>query len=175
MLKNQSSISIQQQGENLLNRLQNTQALTPILRDKKSSAIQQQRESWRQRLRDAQARAPILNERLKRRQDLLKQGAIASDQVLEAEQEYTESLQNISEIQAQFKQLDVDEAQAEQTYLDNLSKISEIQVQLKQLDVEKTDRHLPIIHNGKLRENDFFVENRYEPKLGEQPQAKAAI
>jgi hypothetical protein len=43
------------------------------------------------------------------------------------------------------------------------------------LDVEKTDRHLPIIHNGKLRENDFFVENRYEPKLGEQPQAKAAI
>lgn len=147
LLKNQSSISIQQQRENLLNRLQNTQALTPILRDKKSSAIQQQRESLQQRLRDAQARAPILNERLKRRQDLLKQGAIASDQVLEAEQQYTESLQNISEIQAQLKQLDVDEAQAEQIYLDNLSKISEIQVQLKQLDVEKTDAEQKYLEN----------------------------
>ena len=153
LLKNQSSVSIQQQRENLSKRLENTQTLTPILRNKKSSAIKQQRISLQQRLRDAQAKAPILKERLTRRQELLKAGALSADQVLEAQQQYTESLQNISEIETQLKQLEVDEAQSEQTYLDNLNKISEIQAQLKQLDLNQTEAEQNYVENlNKLSE-----------------------
>ena len=147
LLKEESSISIEQQRENLRKQLENTQTLTPILRNKKREAIQQQRISLQQRLQDAKARAPVLQERLKRRQELLKEGAIAADQVLEAEQQYKESLQTVSEIETQLKQLDVDETQAEQTYLDNLNKISEIQVQLKQLDVQKTEAEQKYLEN----------------------------
>ncbi|HEY9851559.1 MAG TPA: NHLP bacteriocin system secretion protein [Leptolyngbyaceae cyanobacterium] len=147
LLKEESSISIQKQRESLLTRLQDLQTLTPLLRQKRNSAIQQQRASLQQRLKDAQARAPVLQERLKRRQELLKAGAIASDQVLEADQQYTDSLQRISEVETQLKQLDLDEAQAEQTYLDNLSKISELQVQLKQLDVQQTEAEQKYLEN----------------------------
>lgn len=147
LLKKESSISIEQQRENLRQQLKNTQTLTPVLRNKRRDAIQQQRSSLQQRLQDAKARAPVLQERLNRRQELLKEGAIASDQVLEAEQQYKESLQTVSEIETQLKQLDVDESQAEQTYLDNLNKVSEIQAQLKQLDVQKTEAEQKYLEN----------------------------
>ncbi|MFB2920446.1 MULTISPECIES: NHLP bacteriocin system secretion protein [Aerosakkonema] len=147
LLKTESTVSIQQQRENLLKRLQDMQTLTPVLKNKRSDSIKQQRVSLQQRLRDAQAKAPILQERVKRRQELLNEGAIAADRVLEAEQEYTDSLQRVSEIQTQLKQLDVDEAQAEQAYLDNLSKISEIQTQLKQLDLQQTEAEQKYLEN----------------------------
>ncbi|MBD2181934.1 NHLP bacteriocin system secretion protein [Planktothrix sp. FACHB-1355] len=147
LLKTESTVSIQQQRENLLKRLQDMQTLTPVLKNKRSDSIKQQRVSLQQRLRDAQAKAPILQERVKRRQELLNEGAIAADRVLEAEQEYTDSLQRVSEIQTQLKQLDVDEAQAEQGYLDNLSKISEIQTQLKQLDLQQTEAEQKYLEN----------------------------
>lgn len=147
LLKEQSSISIEQQRENLLARLKDTQTLTPILRNTRIGAIEEQRKSLIQRLQDARSEVPILKERLAKRQELLKEGAIAADRVLEAEQQYTQSLQNISQIQAQLKQLDVDRTQAEQTYLDNLNKISDIQTQLKQLDLQKTESQQKYLEN----------------------------
>lgn len=170
LLKEESSVSIQKQRESLLKRWQDMQNLTPLLRQKRNSAIQQQRTSLQQRLKDAQARAPVLQERLKRRQELLKAGAIASDQVLEADQQYTDSLQRISEVETQLKQLDLDEAQAEQTYLDNLSKISELQVQLKQLDVQQTEAKQKYLENvNKINEiKSQLKELNTQQKTSEQ-------
>lgn len=147
LLKNQSTSSITKQGESLQQRLQNLQSLTPVLRSKRSGAIQQKRESLQQRLRDAKAQAPVLKERLEIRQELANQGAIPKDQVLEAERQYRDSLQNVAEIQAQLKQLDVDETQAEQAYLENLNSIGEIQSQLKKLELDKTEAEQRYVDN----------------------------
>ncbi|HEY9301544.1 MAG TPA: NHLP bacteriocin system secretion protein, partial [Phormidium sp.] len=147
LLKNQSTSSIAKQRENLQQRLQNLQSLTPVLRRKRSGAIQQKRESLQQRLQDAKAQAPVLKERLEIRQELAKQGAIPKDQVLEAERQYRDSLQNVAEVQAQLKQLDVDETQAEQAYLENLNSIGEIQSQLKKLELDKTESEQRYVDN----------------------------
>lgn len=147
LLKNQSTSSIAKQRESLQQRLQNLQSLTPVLRSKRSGAIQQKRESLQQRLTDAQAQAPVLKERLEIRQELVKQGAIPKDQVLEAERQYRDSLQNVAEVQAQLKQLDVDETQAEQANLENLNSIGEIQSQLKKLELDKTEAEQRYVDN----------------------------
>ncbi|MBE9224931.1 NHLP bacteriocin system secretion protein [Phormidium sp. LEGE 05292] len=147
LLKNQSTSSITKQGESLKQRLQNLQSLTPVLRSKRSGAIQQKRESLQQRLQDAKAQAPVLKERLEIRQELAKQGAIPKDQVLEAERQYRDSLQNVAEVQAQLKQLDVDQTQAEQAFLENLNSIGEIQSQLKKLELDKTEAEQRYVDN----------------------------
>ena len=147
LLKNQSTSSIATQRESLQQRLQNLQSLNPVLRSKRSGAIQQKRESLQQRLRDAKAQAPVLKERLEIRQELAKQGAIPKDQVLEAERQYRDSLQNVAEVQAQLKQLDVDQTQAEQAYLENLNSIGEIQSQLKKLELDKTEAEQRYVDN----------------------------
>jgi len=147
LLKNQSTSSIAKQEETLQQRLQNLQSLTPVLRSKRSGAIQQKRESLQQRLQDAKAQAPVLKERLGIRQELAKQGAIPKDQVLEAERQYRDSLQNVAEVQAQLKQLDVDQAQAEQAYLENLNAIGEIQSQLKKLELDQTEAEQRYLDN----------------------------
>ncbi|MFB2934486.1 NHLP bacteriocin system secretion protein [Aerosakkonemataceae cyanobacterium BLCC-F154] len=173
LLKSQSSSSIAKQRESLQQRLQNLQSLTPVLRSKRSGAIQQKRESLQQRLRDAKAQAPVLKERLEIRQELAKQGAIPKDQVLEAERQYRDSLQNVAEIQAQLKQLDVDETQAEQAYLENLNSIGEIQSQLKKLELDRTEAEQRYVDNlnkiseieTQLKELDTKEKNQEQQNL----------
>jgi HlyD family secretion protein len=131
--------AIAQQRAALEQRLQQTQSLTPIIRSKDIGALAQQRQNLQQRLQEATALAPTLKDRLERRKSLKAQGAISDDTVLEAEQTYADSIQKISDIKQQIKQLEISQVQAEKSYRDNLSQIDDVKAQLKQLDTkEKT-------------------------------------
>jgi len=57
---------------------------------------------------------PILQQRLAKQQELQQQGAISSERVLQAEQEYRQTHQNISDAQAQLQQLRVQETELQQ-------------------------------------------------------------
>ncbi|MUG95836.1 NHLP bacteriocin system secretion protein [Scytonema sp. UIC 10036] len=119
-----------------MQRLRDTQTFTPAFYEKGLNAIRQQRISLQQRLKDATALVPVLKDRLEKRQQLLNAGAITNDAFLQAGQEYRQGLQTVSDIQAQLKQLDVQETEAQQRYLGNLSSIGELQAQLKDLDTK---------------------------------------
>jgi HlyD family secretion protein len=133
----QQIITIAQQRQNLEVQLQQAQALTPILKSKNLDAIAQQRQNLQQNLRDAETLAPTLKQRLERRQALKNEGAISDDVVLEAQQTYLNSLQKISELKQQLKQLDINQVQAQKSYLENLNQIDKFKTQLTELNTQQ--------------------------------------
>lgn len=147
ILKAKGLDAIKQQQINLQQRLQDTQRLTPVLKNQGLTAIGQQRISIQQRLKDAQALVPVFGQRLQKRQELAKIGAIATDSVLQAEQEYQQGLQTVAQLQAELKQLDVSETQTQQNYLQNLRTTGEIQAQIQQLVLESTKTEREYLDN----------------------------
>ncbi|NEO76865.1 MAG: NHLP bacteriocin system secretion protein [Moorea sp. SIO4G3] len=118
----------------LQQRLRDTETLTPRLQDQGLTSILSQRRSLQQQLKDAEELTPILQQRLAKQRDLQQQGAISSERVLQAEQDYREIRQTISEIQAQLQQLQVQETELQQNYLENTNTITQIKAELETLD-----------------------------------------
>ncbi len=129
--------AMKQQSESLRQNLQAVQKLTPILRDKGLNSIQRDRVNQTQTLKQLQKLLPTFQQRLNNRQQLLNEGAIAGDMVLQAQQDYLNAVTQINEAESQLKQLDVKEADAQRQYLENLNSIKDLQAQLKQLDSKK--------------------------------------
>ena len=147
VLKNREIKAIKQEQVSIKKQLSEIQVLTPTLRDKSLKALEKQKVSIQQQLQDAQDQSPVLQERTENRRSLSEDGAISSDSVLEAEQEYRENLQNISKLQADLKQLETQQTEVEQKYLDNLDVISKYQTQLRELDIKETETQQKYLDN----------------------------
>ncbi|NET73518.1 MAG: NHLP bacteriocin system secretion protein [Sphaerospermopsis sp. SIO1G2] len=162
--QNQNFIDLEQQKNNLQlqalqekrailqQQLQDNQILIALLRQTTDSAIQQKRISVQQSLQDAKALIPVFNERLQTRRELLSKGAIAQDIVLEAEQTYQQNLQQISELQTQLKQIEVESTNSRKQYTDSLNNISEIKIKIQQIDTEEkslTQAELSVVTDRK--------------------------
>ncbi|WP_375512526.1 NHLP bacteriocin system secretion protein [uncultured Nostoc sp.] len=128
---------IAQQRQSLQQSLQAVQKLTPILKDKGLDSIGRDRANQKQRLKALRELLPTFKQRLNNRQQLLQQGAIAGDTVLQAQQDYLNAVTQINEAESQLKQLDVKEADAQRQYLENLNSIKDLQAQLKRLDSQQ--------------------------------------
>ncbi len=147
ILKEREIVAIQQEQATLQQQIEDVQALTPTLRDKQIKAIAEQRISLQQQLQDAREQAPILKERSEKRRLLSAEGAIAADLVLEAEQAYRQSLQEIAQLKAELKQLETQQIETEQKYLDNLDVISKYQARLKELELKETETEQKYLDN----------------------------
>ncbi|MEH2142005.1 NHLP bacteriocin system secretion protein [Nostoc sp.] len=129
--------AIAQQRQSLQQSLQAVQKLTPILKEKGLDSIESDRVNQKQRLKALRQLLPTFNQRLNNRQQLLQQGAIAGDTVLQAQQDYLNAVTQINEAESQLKQLDVKEADAQRQYLENLNSTKDLQAQLKRLDSQQ--------------------------------------
>lgn len=158
VIKNQQIDAIKQERASLQQKLSVAQKMTPILKNKGLQAIEEQKNSLQKHLQDQKALAPSLKERFEKRRSLLKQGAISADQLLQAEQEYKQNIQNIFKLKAELKQLDVRETEIEQKYLGNLGTISQYQAKLRELDVKETQ-----------------IQQKYQEKLSITSQLKAEL
>ena len=83
--------------------------------------------------------APVLKERSEKRRSLAEQGAISTDQILEAEQQYKQNLQDIFKLKAELKQLETQRTEVEQKYLDNLDLQGQYRAKLRELNVKETE------------------------------------
>ena len=129
--------AIGQQRQTLQQSLQAVQKLTPILKEKGLDSIESDRANQKQRLQALRELLPTFQQRLNNRKQLLQQGAIAGDTVLQAQQDYLNAVTQINEAESQLGQLDVKEADAQRQYLENLNSIKNLQTQLKQLDSQQ--------------------------------------
>ena len=126
--------AITAERQTLKQRLQDTQKLTPNLKNEGFDSIFQQRRSLQQRLKDAKELTPILERRVTKQQELQKEGAISEERVLQADREYRQTRQNVSQIQAELQQLRLQETELQQKHLENLNNITQIKVDLEKLD-----------------------------------------
>ncbi|RCJ24970.1 NHLP bacteriocin system secretion protein [Nostoc sp. ATCC 43529] len=144
--------AIQQQRQSLQQNLQTLQKLTPILRDKGLDSIQRDRTTQIQSLQSLRELLPTFKQRFDNRKQLLADGAISGDTVLQSQQDYLNAVTQINEAESQLKQLDVKEADAQRQYLENLNSIKDLETQLKQLDSKEAtlaQQDLEVVTNRK--------------------------
>ncbi|MDP5339575.1 MAG: NHLP bacteriocin system secretion protein [Nodularia sp. (in: cyanobacteria)] len=147
--------AIASQQTSLQQQLQNSQALTPMLQKQGLAAIKQQRASLQQQLLDAQQLNPIFAKRLQNRQQLIQLGAISQDTLLQAEQEYRQALQSVTNIQSQLQQLQLQEVETQQRYLNNLHEITKFQAQLAELATRNQQLEQDNLENTQIREKEL--------------------
>lgn len=143
--------AIQQQRQALEQSLQATEAVTPLLREKGLESIQKERENLQEQLRITQSLVPTFQQRLELRQELRREGAVSSDAVLAAQQEFLNTQVKTDEIESRLKQLDVREADAQRQFLANLNSVKELQAQLAALNTKLA---------GQLEQDSAVAANR---------------
>jgi len=133
-------VALQQQRLTLENSLQATQSVSPLLREKGLESIRSDRQNLQQRLQTTRELLPTLRQRYEIRQQLLQEGAVSGDAVLQARQELIDGEARVNDAQSQLKQLDVKEADAQRQYLENLNSIRDLQARLKELDTKQASQ-----------------------------------
>ena len=126
-----------QNRKNLEKNLRANRQLYPRLREQSLISIAQKRENLQQRLGQIKNLLPTLEERIKGRRRLLEEQLITGDALLTAEQEYFRSLTELSQLESQIKELDLQETNYEQQYLENLSRLDQIQARIQEIDVQE--------------------------------------
>ncbi|NMG05532.1 NHLP bacteriocin system secretion protein [Brasilonema sp. UFV-L1] len=149
--------NLEKQRAVLVENLRSFQAFGPILLEKSLQSLAQRRESTKQSLERASALIPALKKRLEIRAGLRQQGAINEDTLLQVQQEYTDSLTKVSDLQAQLRELDSQESQAQAEYIKNLNSIKDISTQIQNLDVQaaqltQQDREQSLNKNNQVQE-----------------------
>jgi HlyD family secretion protein len=164
-----------QQRLTLLQSLENSQRLTPVLRDKDLQSLREDRKNLEQRVQALQTLLPILEDRVQKRQQIFEEGAISSELVLQARQEYLNNQAVLADAQSQLKRLDAKEAEAERQYLGNLTSISRIEAQLRDLDSQETGLAQQNLESKNLRQNRIQEVKRNIARLELQLQEKSKI
>lgn len=149
--------AIATERSSLEQKLQATRNLTPLLQVEGLNSISQQRQSLQQKLLDARELTPILEQRLLKQTELLELGAISRDRVLQAEQDYRQTRQQLSEIQAQLQELRLQESKLQQQYLENTNSIAQIKAELAQLTTR----------SKQLEQNNLEASNNEENQIQE--------
>lgn len=150
--QNADKNAIQEQRQSLEQNIQAIQKLTPILKEKGLDSIQRDRANQIQSLQALRDLLPTFKQRWDKRQELLQEGAISGDTVLQSQQDYLNAVRQINEAESQLKQLDVKEADAQRQYLENLNSIQDLQAQLKQLESKEAtaaQQDLEVLTNRK--------------------------
>ncbi|GAB4532449.1 MAG: hypothetical protein Tsb0014_16870 [Pleurocapsa sp.] len=138
-LRNKSLETLAQNRQNLENSLKDYQGLVPEMRTKSLDSLAQNRASLNQRINQIKSLLPTLEGRIESYRNLLEEQLITGDVLLSTEQEYFNSLAQLSELETQLKQLDLEETNTQGQYLQNLNQIDEIKANLKQLDVDEAN------------------------------------
>ena len=155
----------------LKNRLSSLEKILPTLRQKSLAAIAEKRESLQQRVSQIRDLLPTLEKRLEERNRLLEQQLITGDALLNAEREYFNSLTELSNLEAELTQVDLQETDAQQKYLQSLSQIDDLKGQIQLTNVQEADLQRQYLQglnqidelNTKIKE----ISSR-EAKLAEQ-------
>ena len=152
---NQEKQFIQQQRQVLHQRLRDATALVSDFKRREIGAISQQRQALEQRLQDARDLAPILKQRLENRNRLRKAGAIAVDDVLQAEESYRETMSEMTDLQAKLQELNIRELEAEKSYRETLSENADLQAKLQELQSKEKGIQQQNLEAANTRKNQI--------------------
>ncbi|MEM6614262.1 MAG: NHLP bacteriocin system secretion protein [Cyanobacteria bacterium P01_C01_bin.72] len=138
-LRNKSVATLGQNRQNLEANLVNYEGIVPTIRSKNLASLKQNRLSLNSRIQQVNQLLPTLEDRIDSYRQLLDEQLITGDVLLNTEREYFNSLAQLSELETQLKQLDVQETNTDGQYLQSLNQINDIKAKLKQLDVDEAN------------------------------------
>lgn len=122
--------------------------ITPLLRQQTLAAIAQKRQSLIQRQQQIKSLLQTLQQRFDTRNHLFEQEkAISQDVMLEARREVLNAQMQVSDIDSQLKELDVQRTNTEREFLQNLNRINEVQNSIQEIEVQKTNTEREHLQN----------------------------
>ena len=163
---------IEQQRQTNQAQIQQAQAFGNLLKDRNLAAIRQQRQSGEAQLQRLQPLSQALQKTLKSQEQLQKEGAISATEMLQTQQQYLQTLEQIASLGTQLNQLKIQETQIEEQYQENLDKIRTLQAQLSGLDSQEEGlalkfRQTQDTQQQQLQDNGQAIA-RLEQELKEQ-------
>jgi HlyD family secretion protein len=120
-------------------RLMNDQKLLPSFRQRSFDSIAQKREGLNDRIKQINKLLPQLEKQLAARQKLYEDKIVSADVMLSAQREYFDSLSQLSDLEAQQKQLEVEQVNTERQYLDSQNQTNDLNVKLQEIQVQQVD------------------------------------
>lgn len=139
ILREKSLASIQKQREQIQQRIAELQEIAPILKQKSLESLQKQGQSLNQQIQVAKDQLPILQKSLDNRRLLREEGVVNEDVLFQAQKDYANKVQEISHLEVQLKELALQESEAEERYTNNLNEIARNRADLQRLAVEETN------------------------------------
>lgn len=147
ILRSKSRESIAKQRRQLQQRMKELETLVPILQKTSRESLLQQRHSFQQRIQAAKAQLPLLNKRVESRRSLLEQKVISDDTFVQAQEEYLRKVEDIAQLETQFKELEVRENDSQEKYINNLNEIASIRSELQKLELDETNAEQSYLNN----------------------------
>ncbi|WP_066384628.1 MULTISPECIES: NHLP bacteriocin system secretion protein [unclassified Anabaena] len=120
-------------------KLSTDQQILPSLRQRSLDSLQQKREGFNKRIEQINKLLPQLERQLEARRQLYEQKIVSADVMLSAQREYFDSLAQLSDLEAQQKQLEVEQSNIERQYLDSQNQTNELNVKLQEIQVQQVD------------------------------------
>lgn len=167
--------AVQRQRVALQQSLSATQSVTPILREKGLESVRRERDNLQQQLQTARDLLPTFKKRFDSRQQLLQEGALSADTVLQSQQEFLNGKSRIDQLESQLKQLDVQEADAQRQYLQNLNQVKDLQAQIRTLDSKVITQIEQDLNNTTNRKKEIQETQRTIAQLELQLKGKSQI
>ncbi|BCL39334.1 NHLP bacteriocin system secretion protein [Nostoc sp. MS1] len=171
----QEQLLVQQERLGIQQKIEQLQTITPALVQQELFAIHQRRVSIEQNLKSLQNISPELQERLNKRQSLQNAGAISDDLLLEAKQTYIDNLKQISQMQADLKDLDVRQLTIQKSLKENANQILDLQTRSRALDTRTTQLQQQDLETATTRLNKLQDVKREIARLELQLQGKSEI
>jgi HlyD family secretion protein len=138
-LRQQNLILLKQSRDVIERRLRNDQKVLPSLRQRSFDSITQKREGLDERVAQINKLLPELQTQLDARRQLYEQKIVSADVMLSAQREYFDSLAQLSDLEAQQKQLELEQVNTERQYLDSINQSNQLNVQLQEIQVKQVD------------------------------------
>ena len=138
MLREETLKALEQKRQSLEESLRREE-VTPKLRQQTIAALAEKRKSLQQRKQQISSLLQTLQQRVSTRRRLFEEKIISQDVFLQAEQEYLNAQTQVSDIETQLKELDVQQTNTERDYLQSLNKIDETKNGIEEIKIQKTN------------------------------------
>lgn len=147
VLKSKNYESIQKQRLQIQQRITELQALTPIVKQKSQESLTQQYKSLTTRIHAAEDQLTVLKEKVEAYKRLLQQNVVTQYQFYDINSEYLKKAEEIAELEIDRKELEVKNSDTEEKYINNQNEIATSFADLKKLEVEETNAQETYLKN----------------------------
>ncbi|MGB3205009.1 MAG: NHLP bacteriocin system secretion protein [Crinalium sp.] len=137
-LRDQTLFTLEQKRQSFEESLQREQ-ITPILRQQALAALAEKRKSLLQRQQQIKSLLQSLQQRVEARRRLFEQKVISQDVFLQSQQDYLNNQAQLSEIEPQLKEIEVQKTNTERDYIQSLNRIDEFKNNIQELNIQKTN------------------------------------
>ena len=136
-LRDETLLTLEQKRQSFVMSLRREE-ITPTLRQQTLAALEEKRKSLRERKQQISSLLQSLQQRLETRRRLFEEKVISQDVLLQSEQDYLNAQTQLSDIEPQLKELEVQQTNTEREYIQSLNKVDELKNNIQELKLQKT-------------------------------------